>query len=49
MWQFLRNKIRTHQTVKCPHCGNDSWRFIFELPARCMWCNKMITPKQVDY
>jgi phage FluMu protein Com len=46
IWEFLRNQTRNHQTILCPHCGKDSWQSLFELPAKCMWCKKLITIKQ---
>ena len=48
---FIRRKeqapVLLHQTVQCPHCGKDSWRTKYELPAECMWCRKIITLEQI--
>lgn len=46
MWQFLTTRVRRHRTILCPHCGKDSWQALWDLPAKCMWCRKLITIKQ---
>jgi len=30
------------QTIKCPHCGNDTCLSVYELPRKCPHCGVLI-------